>query len=87
VTLVQTATQQEAQTLDRLQAVPGIGKIVSLVLRYAMPALTRFPRVQAFVSYGRLVTCAQESAGTRDGTAGTTIGHAYRTWAFSAAAG
>jgi hypothetical protein len=34
----------------------------------------------------RLVKCRQESAGTRYGTSGATIGQAYRTWAFSAAA-
>jgi hypothetical protein len=51
-----------------------------------MHDLSRFPRVQDVVSYGRRVTCAQASAGTRDGTSGAKIGHAYRTWAFSAAA-
>jgi hypothetical protein len=52
-----------------------------------MHDLSRFPRVQDFVSYGRLVTCAKASAGTRDGTSGAKIGHADRTWAFSEAAG
>jgi transposase len=41
--------------------------------------------VQEFVSYCRLVTCAQESAGKRYGTSGTKIGNAYLTWAFSEA--
>ncbi|HZA29244.1 MAG TPA: transposase [Gammaproteobacteria bacterium] len=48
--------------------------------------LARFPRVQDFVSYGRLVTCAKASAGTRDGTSGTQIGNASLTWAVSEAA-
>src|SRR5262245_63305264 len=47
----------------------------------------RFPRVQAFVSYCRLVKCTKESAGKRSGTSGANIGNAYLTWAFSAAAG
>src|SRR2546425_6884615 len=34
LTLVQTAKQHNAQTLYRLQSVPGIGKILSLVLLY-----------------------------------------------------
>ena len=38
------------------------------------------------MSDGRLVTCAQASAGTRDGTSGRRSGHASLTWAFSAAA-
>jgi hypothetical protein len=42
--------------------------------------------VQDFVAYGRLVKCAKESAGTRYGTSGTKIGHAYLKWAFSEAA-
>jgi transposase len=46
----------------------------------------RFPRVQAFVSYGRLVKCTKESAGKRDGTSGAKIGHAYLAGAFSEAA-
>ena len=46
----------------------------------------RFPRVQDFVSSCRLVKCAKDSAGTRVGTAGTKIGHASLTWAFSTAA-
>ena len=83
---MQTATQHDAQTFYRLQSVPGIGKILSLVLRYEIHDITRFPRVQAFVSYGRLVKCAQASAGKRYGTSGTKIGHADLQWAFSEAA-
>ena len=83
---MRTAKQHDAQTLYRLQAIPGIGQIVRLVLLYESHEITRFPRVQDFVSYCRLVTCAQESAGKRDGTAGTKSGNAYLQWAFSAAA-
>jgi transposase len=86
LTIVQTAKQHNAQTLYRLQSVPGIGKILSLVLLYEMHDITRFPRVEDFVSYGRLVKCAKESAGKRYGTSGAKIGHAYLTWAFSQAA-
>ncbi|HEX9871820.1 MAG TPA: transposase [Candidatus Tectomicrobia bacterium] len=84
--IVQAAKQHEAQTVYLLQTVPGIGKILSLGLVYEMHDIARFPSVQEFVSYGRLVTCAKESAGTRYGTAGTKIGQAYLTWAFSEAA-
>ena len=84
--IVRTAKQHDAQTLYLLQSVPGIGKILRLVLLYAIHDSTRFPRVQDVVSSCRLVTCAKESAGKRDGTAGTKIGKAYRTWAFSEAA-
>ena len=86
LTIVQTAKQHNAQTLYRLQSVPGIGKILSLVLLYEIHDITRFPRVQDFVSYCRLVKCAKESAGKRYGTSGTKIGNAYLKWAFSEAA-
>jgi len=85
-TVVQTAKQHDAQTVYRLQSVPGIGKILSLVLLYEIHDMRRFPRVQDFVSYCRLVQCAQESAGKRYGTSGAKIGNAYRKWAFSEAA-
>jgi transposase len=86
LTIVQTAKQHDAQTLYRLQSVPGIGKILSLVLLYEIHDITRFPRVQDFVSYCRLVKCAKESAGKRYGTSGAKIGNSYLKWAFSEAA-
>lgn len=51
-----------------------------------MHAIVRFPRVQDFVSYCRLVKCTKESAGKRYGTSGAKIGKAYLKWAFSEAA-
>jgi hypothetical protein len=48
--IVHTAKQHDAQTLYRLPSVPGIGKLLSLVLLYAMHAIQRFPRGQALVS-------------------------------------
>jgi transposase len=67
--------------------VPGIGTILSLVLRSEIHDIQRFPSVQAVVSSCRLVTCAKESAGKRYGTAGTKIGTADLTGACSEAAG
>jgi transposase len=84
--IVQTAKQHAPQPLYRLQSVPGIGKLLRLGLLYEMHTIDRFPRVQDFVSYCRLVTCAKESAGKRYGTAGTKRGNASLTWAFSEAA-
>src|SRR2546430_1858458 len=63
-----------------------MGKMLSRVLRDEIHDIERFPRVQAFASYGRLVTCAKESAGKRSGTSGANIGKAHLTWAFSEAA-
>jgi transposase len=66
--------------------VPGIGKILSLVLLYAIHQLDRFPRVQEFASYCRLVKWAKESNGKRSGTSGAQIGNAHLKGAFSEAA-
>jgi transposase len=84
--ILKAAMQDDANTLDLLRTVPGLGEILSLVLLYAMHDIQRVPRMQDVVSSCRVVTCAKESAGKRDGTSGTTIGHAYLTWAFSEAA-
>jgi transposase len=86
LTMVKAAKQHDAPALYLLQTVPGIGTILSLVLFYEMQDIERLPRVQDFVSSGRRVTCAQESAGKRDGSSGTKIGNAYLKWAFSEAA-
>jgi transposase len=86
LSLVKTAKHHDAQTLYLLQTVPGIGKILSLVLLYEIHDIERFPRVQDFASYCRLVKCARESAGKRSGTAGAKIGNAHLKWAFSEAA-
>jgi transposase len=84
--ILKAAKQHNAQTLYLLQTVPGIGKILSLVLLYEVHDIQRFPRVHDFVSYCRLVKCAKESAGKRYGFSGTKIGNAYLKWAFSEAA-
>ena len=86
LSILKTAKQHNAQTLYLLRTVPGIGEILSLVLLYEIHDITRFPRVQDFLSYCRLVKCMKESAGKRYGTSGTKIGNAHLTWAFSEAA-
>jgi transposase len=84
--IVKAAKQHDANTLYLLQTVPGIGKILSLVLLYESHDIQRFPSVPAFVSYCRLVKCAKESASKRYGTAGAKLGNASLKWAFSEAA-
>ena len=85
--LVQTAKAHDGQTFSRLRSIPGIGKILALVLLSEIHAIRRFPRGQEFVSYCRLVQWAKESAGKRYGPSGKKIGNAYLKWAFSEAAG
>jgi transposase len=86
LTILNTAKHHDANTLYLLQTVPGIGKILSLVLLYEIHDIHRFPRVQEFASYCRLVKCAKVSNGKRAGTSGAKIGNAHLKWAFSEAA-
>jgi transposase len=86
LSLLKTAKPHDAHTLYLLQTVPGIGKILSLVLRYEIHRIERFPSVQDVASYGRLVKCSKESGGKRLSPSGKNIGHAHRKWAFSDAA-
>ena len=86
LSIVKTAKQHDAPTFYRLRSIPGVGKILALVMLYEIHDIRRFPRVQDFVSYCRLVKCARESAGTRYGSSGTKIGNAHLKWAFSEAA-
>lgn len=57
--------------------IPGVGKIIALNLIYEIENIARFPRVQDFVSYCRLVKCAKESNGKFYGTSGNKIGNAH----------
>jgi transposase len=86
LSIVHAAQAHNAQIFYRLRSIPEVGKILALVLLDAIHDIHRFPRVQEFVSYCRLVKCAKESAGKRYGSSGTKIGNAYLTWAFSDAA-
>jgi len=84
--ITRTAKMHDGQTFTRLQSVPGIGQMLALVLRYEIQDIARFPRVQDFVSYCRLVKCAKESNGKRLGTSGKKIGNVHLRWAFAEAA-
>jgi Transposase IS116/IS110/IS902 family len=81
-----TAKPPDAQTLYRLQTVPGLGHILRLVLLYAIHDIRRFPRGQAFASSAPLGKCRQEAAGQRSGPAGQKLGKAPLTWACADAA-
>jgi transposase len=86
LSLLKTAKHHDANTLYLLQTIPGVGKILRLVLLYEIHQIERFPRVQEFASYCRLVKCSKESGGKRLGTSGKKIGNAHLKWAFSEAA-
>ena len=84
--IVRTVKEHDPDSFYRLRSLPGVGKILALTILYEIHDIHRFPRVQDFASYARLVTCAQASAGKRLGTGGRKIGTAHLKWAFSEAA-
>ena len=69
-----------------LTTLPGIGRVLGLTILYEIHDIGRFPSVQDFASYSRLVKCEKSSAGKKLGTSGAKIGNAYLKWAFSEAA-
>ena len=69
-----------------LTTLPGIGRVLGLTILYEIHDISRFPSVQDFASYSRLVKCEKNSAGKSLGTSGAKIGNAHLKWAFSEAA-
>lgn len=84
--LTRTAKIDNVQTYHRLQTIPGVGKLLALILLYEMHDVQRFESAGQFLSYARLVRCAHESAGKKLGTGGKKIGNAHLRWAFAEAA-
>ncbi len=80
------AKSHDAKDHYLLRTIPGIGPILSLVLLYEIENINRFPRVQNFSSYSRLIKPIKESAGKRTGKSNKKIGNAHLKWAFSEAA-
>jgi transposase len=84
--ITRSAKVPDVQPFARLQSVPGSGQILALVLLSEIQDIARFPRVQDFVSYCRLVKCAKASNNKRLGTSGNKIGNVHLRWAFAEAA-
>ena len=82
---VRHAKAFDPRTYYRLQTVPGIGKVLALTILYEIGNIDRFPDVQHFCSYSRLVKCPKESAGQLYGYGGQKMGNAHLKWAFSEA--
>jgi transposase len=83
--LSRSAKVDDPQSYYLLRSIPGIGKILALVMLYEIHDVRRFPKAGNFLSYARLVRCAHESAGKRLGSGGKKIGNAHLKWAFSEA--
>ena len=85
-TVLQQARIHDPDNLRRLQSIRGVGKILGLTLLYEIGDIDRFPSVQDFSSYARLIKCGKESSGKLLGTSGAKIGNVHLKWAFSEAA-
>ena len=68
-----------------LKGIHGVGRILALVILYEIEDIARFPRVQDFASYCRLVKPAKQSNGKNYGHSGKKIGNAHLRWAFGEA--
>jgi transposase len=82
----QQARLDDPTALVVLKTIPGVGKILALTILYEIHTIDRFPRVQDFSSYCRLVKPEHTSANKRVGSGGAKIGNAHLKWAFSEAA-
>jgi transposase len=71
--------------LSLLRTVPGIGYVLSATILYEIDDIKRFPTVQDFISYGRLIKPKKTSAGKTVGGGGKKIGNHHLKWAFSEA--
>jgi len=81
-----TARQHDYQTLYLLRSIPGVGTILGLVILYEIHDIKRFPRVQDFSSYARLIKPVKESNGKWAGKTNKKIGNAHLKWAIKEAA-
>ena len=86
LTALRQARGHDLDSYERLKTIPGIGKVLALTILYEIHEIGRFPRVQEFASYSRLVKCQKSSVGKVLGTSGNKIGNAHLKWAFSEAA-
>ena len=84
--IIACAKEHDLRSYALLQTIPGVGRILALVLLYEIESIERFPQVQDFVSYCRLIKSIKESNGKKYGSSGKKIGNAHLKWAFSEAA-
>lgn len=82
-----TAKLEDPQPFFLLKTIPGVGRILAMTMLYEINTIDRFPSVQKFSSYSRLVRGSFRSAGKPTGKSGNKkIGNAHLKWAFSEAA-
>jgi transposase len=76
------AKAHDRKAFTLLRSIHGADLIIPLVILYEICTIGRFPRVQDFLSYCRLVKPGRESNGKLLGHAGGKIGNAHLKWIF-----
>jgi transposase len=71
---------------ELLQTIPGVGKILSLVILLETGRIERFPNVGNYASYCRKVPSNRISNDKRKGSGNKKNGNKYLSWAFAEAA-
>jgi len=84
--LLRLTKRSEPRDFAILRTAPGIGKTLGLTILYEIESIERFPSVQDFLSYSRLVNGTVASAGKIKGLRGAKLGNPYLRWAFGEAA-
>jgi len=79
--LEKTAVHHDPVGLALLKSVPGVGRILGMVMLYEIGDITRFPREQDFASYCRLVKPASTTAtAARRSATPTCAGPSAKRW-------
>ncbi len=81
-----TARKHDYHTLYLLRSIPGVGQVLALVILYEIQDVRRFPTVQDFSSYARLIKPVKESNGKWAGPSNKKIGNHHLKWAIKEAA-
>jgi len=71
---------------EKLQSIPGIGRILALVIMYETGTIGRFEAPGNYVSYCRCVKSNHLSTGKKKGSGNRKNGNKYLSWAYVEAA-
>lgn len=86
IEIIRQAKKNLGRDYHLLLSVPGIGRVLAMILLFEIDTIKRFPTVKDFLSYCRLVKGSVASAGKIKGLTGGKMGNAYLRWAFGQAA-
>jgi transposase len=80
------AQVKERPEFQRLQTIPGIGKVLALTILLEIGEISRFPKSRQFASYCRVAPGCADSGDSHRRGRGNKQGNAYLKWALTQAA-